>query len=104
MEKLHYIEDTGKLVTETIYDPSDVIEQNKRDRLVNGTGKMSDNKLVHVARIHEDHITALRNMGYDLLSADKAESRRALCYIQESEPVWMTVEGKPFAMFRPKWR
>lgn len=104
MERLHYIEDKDQLVTETIYDPTDVIEQNKVDRLFNGTGKLSDNKLVHVARIHVDHVTALRNMGYDLMSADKQESRRALCYLQENEPDWMVVEGKPFAMFRPKWR
>ena len=108
MERLHYIEDTDQLVTETIYDPTDVIEQNAAERAehmvrsYSSVPKMAG--LTKVASIHVDHITALKNMGYNLLSPDPAEARRALCYIQENEPVWMTVNGKPFAKFRPKWR
>jgi hypothetical protein len=104
MERYHYIEDTDQLVQETIYDPEPIIEANKLERLATGTGKLSDNKLVKVASLPLEHIEALKNKGYNLLSSDKEEARRALCYIQENEPVWMTVEGKPFAMWRPKWR
>lgn len=104
MEKLHYYEPEDTLVVETIYDPSALIEQNKAERAINGKGKLSDNRLVKVASIDEDHIVALRNMGYDLFSPDKDEVRRALCYIQDNEQDWMVVEGKPFAMWRPKWR
>lgn len=104
MEKLHYIEDTEQLVTETIYDPSALIEQNRHEKALNGKVRFSDAKLVKVASIDADHVTALINMGYNIYSHDKDEVRRAFCYIQENEPDWMVVDGKPFAMFRPKWR
>lgn len=104
MERLHYIEEGDKLVTETIYDPTEVIEANRIERIANGKARLSDTRMVKVASIHEDHVTALHNQGYKLYSSDPAEVRRTLCYIQENEPDWMTVEGKPFAMWRPKWR
>jgi translation elongation factor P/translation initiation factor 5A len=104
MEKLHYYEPEDTLVIETIYDPSALIEQNKAERAAVGKPRLSDSRLVKVASIDEDHIVALKNKGYNLMSSDKEEVRRALCYIQENEQVWMTVEGRPFAMWRPKWR
>jgi hypothetical protein len=104
MEKLHYIEDKDQLVVETVYDPSALIEQNKREKAANGKVRFDNARLVKVASLHPDHVTALHNMGYNIYSSDKDECRRAFCYIQENEPDWMVVEGKPFAMFRPKWR
>lgn len=104
MEKLHYYEPDDALIVETIYDPSALIEQNRAERAINGKARMSNTKLVKVASIDEDHLIALKQKGYDLLSPDKDEARRALCYIQDNEQDWMVVDGRPFAMWRPKWR
>jgi len=104
MERMHYLEAEDKLVVETIYDPSALIEKNRAERAMNGKVKFSDAKLVKVASINEDHLVALKNKGYNLFSPDRGEVRRALCYIQDNEQDWMVVDGKPFAMWRPKWR
>lgn len=104
IERTQYLESEDTLVVETIYDPSALIEQNKAEKALAGKPKFSDSKLVKVASIDTDHLQALRSMGYDLLSPDPEMRRRTLCYIQDHEQDWMTVEGKPFAMWRPKWR
>jgi hypothetical protein len=108
MEKMHYIEEKDQLVIETIYDPTDVLEQNQRERnAAPEFGRYKTDRptgLVKVASFPVEHIEALKNKGYNLLSADKDEVRRALCYIQEHEPHWLTVPGKPFALHRPQWR
>jgi hypothetical protein len=108
MEKMHYIEAEDKLVVETIYDPTDVLAQNaaeRADRPEHGKYRTSTPAgLVKVASIPEEHIVALKNIGYNLLSPDPAEVRRALVYIQQNEPHWLTVSGRPFAIHRPKWR
>lgn len=101
-----YDELTNTLGIRTTYDPSAVIEANKEQRALGrqylGVGKQT--RLVHVARIDNDHIEALKNLGYDFHSPDPDERRRALLYIQNNEPVWMTVDGKPFASFKQKWQ
>jgi hypothetical protein len=108
MEKMTYIDEKDQLVIETIYETEDVLEANKAAR--NAAAEFGRYKtqrptqLVKVASFPVEHIEALKNKGYNLLSADREEVRRALCYIQENEPHWLTVPGKPFAMHRPKWR
>lgn len=104
MEELSYYEPEDLLVVKTTYDPTDLIEQNKAERAINGRAKFSDSGLVKVASISEEHVIELRNKGYDLYSPNKDEVRRTLCYIQDNEQDWMVVDGKPFAMWRPKWR
>lgn len=104
MEKRTYIEAEDRLVVETIYDTATTIEVNKRRRQdapkrLHDGGKM----LMHVASLPQEHLVALSNIGYDLMSPDTEERRRALVYIQDNEPCWLTVNGKPFATFRPKW-
>jgi hypothetical protein len=104
VEKRTYIEAEDKLVVETIYDAATTVEVNKRRRQMAPKTFTSGGKaLVHVASLPQEHLIALENIGYDLMSADPAERRRALVYIQENEPAWLTVNGKPFATFRPKW-
>ncbi len=94
----------GKTVVRTVYDPTETIEANKEARAIAPKFKISNGKLlVKVMDIDEGHVIALRNMGYDLLSPDPAETKRALLYIQQNEPVWMTVNGKPIAKFRQRW-
>jgi hypothetical protein len=107
MERMSYIESEDKLVIETIYDPTQTLEQNaqeRQDRPEHGKYRTSrPAQMIKVASVDMDHIVALKNMGYDLLSADPDEFRRALVYIQSNEPHWLTVDGKPFASWRPKW-
>ena len=104
MEKTTYIESEDKLVVQTTYDPTETIEANKEARALAPKHKISNGKLLtKVMDIHPDHITALKNKGYNLLSPDPAEWKRALLYIQQNEPVWMTVNGKPIAAFKQVW-
>ena len=105
MEKVHYLEPEDRLVIETIYDPSEVIEANKAQRnsgervTVGSKGQ----QLVHVARIDMDHLVALKNMGYHLLSPDPQEVKRALLYVQSMENDWMVVGGKPISEKKQVW-
>lgn len=105
MERWHYIESEDKLVQETLYDPTPVIENNKElrnsgERFVIGS---KGQQMVKVCSIDMDHIVALRNMGYNLMSPDPAEVKRALLYVQAHENAWMLVDGKPIADKHQKW-
>lgn len=104
MEKVSYIESEDKLVVQTIYDPTATIERNaglRSEKPVQVGSKGQE--LMLAASLPMEHVTALKNLGYDLLSPDPAEFRRALCYIQSEQSKFMTVDGKPFALHRPKW-
>jgi hypothetical protein len=108
MEQMHYIEAEDKLVIQTSYETEAVLEQNRIERnAAPEFGRYKTSRptgLVKVASFPVEHIEALKNKGYNLLSPDRDEVRRALCYIQEHEPHWLTVPGKPFALHRPQWR
>lgn len=107
MEKIHYIEAEDKLVIENIYDPTATLAQNAADRAARPEhGRYRTERpaqLVKVASIPEEHVIALKNLGYNLLSPDPDEARRALLYIQQNEPQWLTVDGTPFAKARQSW-
>lgn len=104
MQEYLYDELTDTLGIRTTYDPSAVIAQNAAERAAGRSYIGSKGqRMLKVATIDMDHVEALKNLGYNLLSADPDESRRALLYIQANEPVWMTVEGKPIATFKQKW-
>jgi hypothetical protein len=104
MEKMEYIDSEDKLVITTTYDPTETIEANKEARALAPKHHISNGKaLVKVMDIEAEHIVALKNMGYNLLSPDPDEWKRALLYIQANEPVWMTVNGRPIASFRQRW-
>lgn len=100
-----YDERDDKMIVRTTYDNTDVIEANKRAQNDSPSiGRyMGGDRLIHVGSIHEGDIVRLRNLGYDLLSPDADEVRRALLYIQSNEPQMLTVPGRPFAKVRPKW-
>ena len=99
-----YDELADKMVTKTTYDNSAVLKANAEDRLSKpeGYGRFKGD-LCHVGRIHMGDIERLRNMGYNLLSNDTDEVRRCLIYIQENEPLLLTVTGTPFSKKRSKW-
>ena len=99
-----YVEETDSLVVTTTYDPTATLEANKEARLTAPKHRISNGKvLVKVMEIEEGHIIALKELGYNLLSPDQDEVKRALLYVQNNEPYWMTVNGKPIAKFRQRW-
>lgn len=105
MERRTYIEAEDKLVVETIYDPTATLEHNKALRSAAPKRLVSNGKtLLHVASITPEHLISLEQKGYDIMANDPDERRRAMVYLQENEPYWLTVNGKPFAAFRPKWQ
>jgi hypothetical protein len=60
--------------------------------------------LLKAAVIPVEHIVALKNEGYDLLSPDPAEFRRALVYIQQNQQKFMATDKKVFSVHKPKWQ
>jgi hypothetical protein len=95
-----------KIIHETLYDNSAVMEHNKAMRnSANEFGryKSGNSQLVNIGKIHEGDVVRLHNMGYKLLSADKDEVKRALLYIQSNEPDLLVVPGKPISKKRMIW-
>jgi len=102
-ETYKYDDATDTLVVNTTYDREPLIEQNKAEKnLAPEFGRYKGN-LVKAASIGMGDIVRLKNMGYNLLSPDQEEVRRALVYIQQNEPHLMTLPGKPFTKQRIKW-
>lgn len=99
----YYDESSDKVLIQHSYDPSAVLAENKVLRDSASEINRYKGNLCHVGSIHEGDVIRLQNMGYNLLSADPDETRRALCYIQTNEPHLLTVPGKPFARVRPVW-
>ena len=99
----HYDETEDRLTVGVEYDNTDVMEANKADRNdASEFGRYKGN-FVRVGRIHLGDIERLKNMGYNLLSPDPDERKRALLYIQENEKHLLTVPGKPIAKKRLIW-
>ena len=99
-----YDELEDKMVVKTSYDPSAVLEANKRAQNAAPEFGKYKGDLAHVGRIHMGDIERLKNMGYNLLSHDQDEVRRALLYLQSNEPHLLMVPGKPFAKKRVTWQ
>ena len=106
VETRYFDDKTGNLTVKTSYNSSDTISANKkaRNRTPNtGKFKQSNSGLVHALRIEMGDVLRLKNMGYNLLSPDKDEMRRALLYIQQNEPWHIPTKGKIFAKNRAVW-
>ncbi len=98
-----YDERDDKMIVRTTYDNNAVLEANKQaQNAAPETGRYKGN-LTHVGRIHMGDVVRLKNQGFDVLSADPAEVRRALLHIQANERHLLTVPGTPFAKTRSKW-
>lgn len=101
-----YEEADDRLIVTTTYDNSDVLQENlaqRNEAKEFGRYKTKNTQLMHVGRIAEGDVIRLKNIGYNLLSPDKDEWRRALLYIQQNEPYLLTVPGKPFAKKKLSW-
>lgn len=94
---------TGRMVINTLYDNTEVLKQNAAERAGQPEFGQYKGNLVKVGSIHMGDVVRLANLGYDVLSSDPEETRRALMYIQANEPHLLTVNGKPFAKKRAKW-
>jgi len=103
-ETSYYDEQADKLIVKTSFDNSEALKENAqaRDAKPENFGKYKG-ALCHVGSIHMGDVVRLKNLGYNLLSPDVDEKRRALCYIQTNEPYLLTVNGTPFARNRKKW-
>lgn len=102
-EETTYNEVEDKVIVNTVYDNTDVLKVNAAQRAEKVDGPQFKGNLVHVGRIDMGDIVRLKNLGYDLLSPDKDEVRRALLYVQSNEPFLLTVNKKPFAKKRAVW-
>lgn len=91
VERMHYDESMDRLVIETAYDAAPAIERNEAIRQAGGITLGSKNQqLVHVGSINIGDIARLQALGYNLLSADPAESHRALLYLRDNEQKFIT--------------
>ena len=98
-----YDELEDRLIVTTTYDNSGVLDENKIQRNEKTKAEQYKGSMVHVGKIHEGDVVRLKNLGYNLLSPDPEEWKRALLYIQQNEPHLLTVDGKPFAKKKAVW-
>lgn len=91
------------LITKYESDVEPVLNANKAERNACPEFGRYKGTLVHAIRIDPVDVLRLKNLGYNLLSPDPDEFRRAFVYIQQYEPHHLTVTGKPFARNRVKW-
>jgi hypothetical protein len=104
-EQISYDQLEDRIVVKTTYDASAVIEENailRQDSPVVLGSKGQG--LVLAMRIPEAHVIALKNEGYDLLSPDRDESRRAMLYVQQNQHKFLTTDKKMIAERKQKWR
>ena len=59
--------------------------------------------LTLAASVPMEHVLALKNMGYDLLSPDRDEMRRALVFLQSEQGKFMTTDKKVFTTRHQRW-
>ena len=105
-ETYHYDEMEDRLTVATSYDAQPVLDENKAAKNSQSSKAIQRYKgeFVHAATLHEGDVVRLINMGYNLLSSDVEEYRRALMYVQENEPHLMRVHGKPFSKQKFRWQ
>lgn len=102
-EYSHYDEASDSLTVVTQYDNRDVIADNEFLRnTAPETGRYKGN-LVKAATIHLGDIARLKNLGYNLLSPDPEEVKRAILYIQSEEKAHLVLPGTPFSKKRQIW-
>jgi len=98
-----YDEQNDRLIVKTTFDNSDVLAANLEDRNAASETARYKGNFVHVGRIDEGDVVRLKNLGYNLLAPDPDEFKRALLYIQSSEPHLLTKPGKPIAKRKATW-
>lgn len=103
VETRHYDEASDSLIVKTSYDSRAVLADNIMTKnLQPETGRYKGN-LVKVATIHLGDVVRLKNLGYNILSPDPEEVKRALLYIQSEEKAHMVMPGQPIGKRRQAW-
>ena len=103
LETSHYDVDSDTLTVKTSYDNRLVLANNLAERnAAPETGRYKGN-LVKVATIHLGDVQRLKNIGYNILSPDPDEVKRALLYLQAEEKGLMTVPGNPIGKKKHAW-
>ncbi len=103
VETSHYDEASDSLIVRTSYDNRAVMANNIMTKnLQPETGRYKGN-LVKVATIHEGDVLRLKNLGYNIMSPDPDEVKRALLYIQSEEKSHMLMPGTPIAKRKQVW-
>jgi len=103
LETSHYDEASDSLIVKTSYDSSAVMADNIMTKnLQPETGRYMGN-LVKVASIHLGDVQRLKNLGYNILSPDPDEVKRALLYIQSEEKAMMCMPGTPIGKKKRAW-
>lgn len=102
-ETTHYDEASDSLIVKTAYDNRALLAENLAERnAANETGRYKGN-LVKVGSIHLGDIQRLKNEGFNLLSADPDEVKRALLHIQSNERALLTMPGTPIGKRKQTW-
>lgn len=103
IETSHYDVDSDTLTVKTSYDNRAVLASNLIERnAAPETGRYKGN-LVKVGTIHLGDVQRLKNLGYNILSPDPDEVKRALLYIQAEEKHLMTMPGNPIGKKKQAW-
>lgn len=98
-----YDEESDKFVTQVAYDNRAVLSANiEAQKQAPETGRYKGN-MAHVGRVHMGDIARLKSQGFDLLSSDPEEVKRALLHIQSNERHMLTVPGTPIARKKTQW-
>jgi len=107
IETHEYDPTTGDMHVKKTYDVQEVLDDNLRARNdAPEFGRYDGGKtgLVHAARVSQDDISRLNMLGYNLLSHDPDEAKRALLYLQSEEKYHLRLPGKPFAKKKLIWQ
>lgn len=103
VETSHYDVDSDTLIVKTSYDNRQVLANNMAERNAQPeTGRYKGN-LVKVGTIHLGDVQRLKNLGYNILSPDPDEVKRALLYIQAEEKHHLTMPGNPIGKKKHAW-
>lgn len=92
-----------RIITKYEQDVEPILEANKAQRNAQPEFGQYKGNLVHAMRISEVDVLRLKHLGYDLMSPDPEEWKRAMLYIQLNEPYHLVVNGKPFAKKKVVW-
>jgi hypothetical protein len=102
-ETSHYDEASDSLIVRTSYDNRALLAANLAERNAASETNRYKGNLVKVGSIHLGDVQRLKNEGYNLLSPDPDEVKRALLYIQSNEKALLTMPGTPIGKRKQAW-
>ena len=104
-ELTEYDPSTDTLNTKVVYDVEPQLDSNKAERnACPEFGKYKGGSFHKVMSIDMNDIQRLKGLGYNLMSHDQDEVKRALLYVQSEEKYQMTVTGTPIARKKTLWQ